>query len=137
MQALLELSDDQIQDSLYIRRIVAARAAELELQQRQVCAQMAAKSASKQHPSDHLAAAREVADKMKLMGEEEYKLHGIVTDALFNGVCAAHVATPSMQLTHPGCWSLKHSLHSHSRVAVADVPLIPSKYFHKTVCVCH
>ena len=91
MQELLELSDDQIQDGLYIRRIAAARAAELEFQRRDASAQMLAKPSTKQHPSDHLANARAVAERMKLVGVEEYKLHGIVTDALFNGVSAAHI----------------------------------------------
>lgn len=88
MQELLELSEDQIRDGLYIRRIAAARAAELEFQRREASAQMLAKSSTKQHPSDHLASAHAVAEKLKLIGVEEYKLHGIVTDALFNGVSA-------------------------------------------------
>lgn len=87
MQELLELSPDQIRDGLYIRRIAAARAAELEVQRREASAQMLPHaSGGRQHPSDHLANARAVADKLQVTGVEEYKLHGIVTDALFNGV---------------------------------------------------
>lgn len=86
MQELLELSPDQIRDGLYIRRIAAARAAELEVQRREASAQMLPQSTGRQHPTDHLANARAVADKLKIIGVEEYKLHGIVTDALFNGV---------------------------------------------------
>ena len=86
LQDLLELSPDQIRDGLYIRRIAAARHAELEIQRREASAQMLPKSSGRQHPSDHLANARAVAEKLKVIGVEEYKLHGIVTDALFNGV---------------------------------------------------
>ena len=87
MQELLELSPDQIRDGLYIRRIATARGAELEVQRREASAQMLPpQSSGRQHPSDHLANARAVADKLKVIGVEEYKLHGIVTDALFNGV---------------------------------------------------
>ena len=93
MQELLELSHDQIRDGLYIRRIAAARAAELELQRREASAQMLPKSSGRQHPSDHLANARAVAEKLRVIGVEEYKLHGIVTDALFNGVCTTLCAT--------------------------------------------
>lgn len=88
LQELLDLSPDQIWDGLYIRRIAAARHAELEIQRREASAQMLPKSPGRQHPSDHLANARSVAEKLKVIGVEEYKLHGIVTDALFNGVYA-------------------------------------------------
>lgn len=97
MQELLELSPDQVQDGLYIRRIAAARAAELQAQRREASALVMPTSSSsgRQHPSDHLASAHAVAEKMKIIGAEEYKLHGIVMDALFNGVsmtCACQVA---------------------------------------------
>ena len=83
-----------MRDGLYIRRIAAARAAELELQRHEAAAQVlpTATSSGRQHPSDHLANAHAVAEKMKIIGAEEYKLHGIVTDALFNGVSIIHCA---------------------------------------------
>ena len=48
---------------------------------------MLSQAAVKQHPSDHLAASKATSEQLNLIGMDEYKLHGIATDALFNGVC--------------------------------------------------
>lgn len=102
MQELLELSPDQVRDGLYIRRIAAARAAELQLQRREASAEVLPTSSGRQHPSDHLSSANAVAEKMKNIGAEEYKLHGIVTDALFNGVRTT-LCLSSCMAKHPVC----------------------------------
>ena len=86
MQELLQFTDTQLQDGLYLRRIAAARAAELARQRHAATHQLLAQSSSKQHPSDHLADSRNTSERLRVIGVEEYKLHGIVTDALFNGV---------------------------------------------------
>ncbi len=86
LQELLEFTDDQIQDVLYLRRIVAARAHDLEKQRHEATARMLSQASMKQHPSDHLAESKASSQELKLIGMEEYKLHGIATDALANGV---------------------------------------------------
>ena len=118
MQELLQFSGDQIQDSLYLRRIVAARAHDLEQQRHQASAHMLSQAAVKQHPSDHLAASKATSEQLNLIGMDEYKLHGIATDALFNGVCygahatdhllfvTRHVATPQIERRVKECNSV-------------------------------
>ena len=86
LQELLEFTDAQIQDVLYLRRIVAARAHDLEKQRHEATARMLSQASMKQHPSDHLAESKASSQELKLIGMEEYKLHGIATDALANGV---------------------------------------------------
>ena len=86
LQELLEFTDDQIQDVLYLRRIVAARAHDLEKQRHEATARMLSQASIKQHPSDHLAESQASSQELKLIGMEEYKLHGTATDALANGV---------------------------------------------------
>jgi hypothetical protein len=86
LQELLEFTDNQIQDVLYLRRIVAARAHDLEKQRHEATVRMLSQAAMKQHPSDHLAESKASSQELKLIGMEEYKLHGIATDALANGV---------------------------------------------------
>ncbi len=79
---------------MYLRRIVAARAHDLERQRHEASDRMLSQASSKQHPSDHLAASKDAAEKLKAIGIEEYKLHGIATDALFNGVSLQHCVVP-------------------------------------------
>ncbi|KAL0035734.1 hypothetical protein WJX77_000797 [Trebouxia sp. C0004] len=86
---LLGFTDGQIQDVLYLRRIVAARAHDLEKQRHEATARMLAQASMKQHPSDHLAESKASSQELKLIGMEEYKLHGIATDALANGICSS------------------------------------------------
>ncbi|DBA88714.1 TPA: hypothetical protein ACH3X2_004813 [Trebouxia sp. C0005] len=86
---LLEFTDAQIQDVLYLRRIVAARAHDLEKQRHEATARMLSQASMKQHPSDHLAESKASSQELKLIGMEEYKLHGIATDALANGICSS------------------------------------------------
>lgn len=82
----MEFTDDQTQDVLYLRRIVAARAHDLEKQRHEATARMLCQASMKQHPSDHLAESKASSQELKLIGMEEYKVHGIATDALANGV---------------------------------------------------
>lgn len=86
---LLEFTDDQTQDVLYLRRIVAARAHDLEKQRHEATARMLCQASMKQHPSDHLAESKASSQELKLIGMEEYKLHGMSTDALANGICSS------------------------------------------------
>ena len=79
---------------------------------------MLSHSSAKQHPSDHLANSKAASEKLSAIGIEEYKLHGIATDALFNGVC--HLSYP-LHMHHPAIStaSCLHLLLMNSKVDAA------------------
>ena len=82
---------------------MAARAHDLEQQRHQASANMLSQAAVKQHPSDHLAASKAISEQLNLIGMDEYKLHGIATDALFNGVCCGTDATDHLSVCDTAC----------------------------------
>ena len=87
----MALSESQVQDLLYLYQLEIARCAELNAQQAQTVARLLASSSStrdtlKQHSSDSILVSSEVADKLRKIGIEQYKLRGIVYDAFFHGV---------------------------------------------------
>ena len=93
VQELMQLSEAQVQDALYLHQLEIARSVQLKAQREQAVVQLLGSSSSsmsndilKQHPSDSITLLNSVADELRQIGVEQYKLRGIVYDAFFHGV---------------------------------------------------
>lgn len=85
-QEMMVLTEAQVSDLLCLHRLQSWKGADYKRQREATLSQLAHSStalgAQRQHPSDSLA----LTTKLHSIGLEEYKLHGLVYDAMFFGV---------------------------------------------------
>ncbi len=113
------LSESQVQDLLYLHHLESARVAQLKTQREAAVDMLLGSSNStdailKQHPSDSIIVSNDVANQLRRIGLEQYKLRGNVYDAFFHGVgvlevTALHSIDGQSKFC---CCTLRLALHS-------------------------
>lgn len=86
LQNTVELSEEQIQDLLHLRRLFCGKIGQLARARRSLLSQLPSESIGMSHASDKLDQVTSLAEQLRVNGSEEYRTYMQFASTFYRGV---------------------------------------------------